>query len=498
MTLTVEECRKVLSSDAARVLVEAPAGCGKTYEAVGLACVMTRSLKPHEQVLLLTHTNAAKNEFDRRSGDRAGGSRVRISTLDAFFLDVCTPYTSALGLPNPIKAGLAAGTVSFESLAEKALELLRRAPSVAQLIGLRFPFIILDEHQDASISQDACVAAIAAVSGARVRFFGDTMQAIYGFAGEAVSFTDLAKTVDEKCELSTPWRWHNNEELGAWILEARAALSVMKPLPIAAAPKSVVVDRVGNLPDPGYSRHYDVALLTIVRRFGMQSHAAVLTRTNRHAETLEQQTAGMYTVNEGSDFQIARDYLRDIAALAGQKKNIAQRFIALIAKTSIGFDAAKREQVLVGLTPDKLIIGRKKQVEPLLRAAELIYEKPTIAAACAAVNIIINKPPKWIKRFTKPRNLRLIASFGVSAEIFDVDLEPAIAYERQLQGEGHRTVGTIHKAKGLEYPNVLVWNFSDAEFPMTEEIAHLAYVAISRATESLTIVAPGGALSPWL
>ncbi len=184
--------------------------------------------------------------------------------------------------------------------------------------------------------------------------------------------------------------------------------------------------------------------------------------------------------------------------LAGEKKKMAQRFIDLISKTSIGFDAVKREQVEAALSCDAVTIGRKKQVEPLLRATELIYEKRTIAAACSAVDTIVNHPPRWIKRFTKPRNLRLLASLCTAAEGLDVALEGAITHERQLQTESHRTVGTIHKAKGLEYRKVLIWNFSNVDFPIDKESARLAYVAISRATESLTIVAPGGALSPWL
>ena len=38
-------------------------------------------------------------------------------------------------------------------------------------------------------------------------------------------------------------------------------------------------------------------------------------------------------------------YVRDITALLGDKKGIAQRTVDLIAKTSIGFDAAKQAQV---------------------------------------------------------------------------------------------------------------------------------------------------------
>ena len=498
MTQTIEECRALLASDAAQVLVEAPAGCGKTYEAVDLACAVATGLQPHEQVLLLTHTNAARNEFDRRSGERAGSSKVRISTLDSFFLELCTPYTSALGLPTPIKSGLDAGTVTFGALATKALELVQRAPNIALLIGLRFPFIILDEHQDASTAQHDCILAIATASAARLRFFGDPMQAIYQFAGGMVSFEDLAKTVDAKCELTTPWRWRDNKDLGQWILAARAALISRRQLPIAAAPKAVTVERVDSLPDPGYSRHYDVALLAIVRRFGNQFHAAVLTRTNGQAEALDQQTAGIFAINEGSDFQIARDFLKHMTVHVGQRKKMAQAFVSLIGATSIGFDAARRVQVEAALSDDKIVVGRKKQAAPVLKAAELIYADPSIGSACRAVATIVSQPPPWLKRFTKPRNLMLIGCLGATAESPNVALEAAIAHERQLQKGNERTVGTIHKAKGREYPNVLIWNFSDVDFPITDEAARLAYVAMSRATESLTIVAPGGAVSPWL
>jgi len=494
----IEEIRALLSSDTPRVLVDAPAGCGKTYEAVALAFTIAADLKPNQQVLLLTHTNAAKNEFNRRSTDRAGANKVRISTLDAFFLELCTPHTVALGLPNPIKAGLEERTITFESLAQSAAELFRRAPRLAEVVGLRFPFIILDEHQDASIEQHASVCAVADASGARVRFFGDPMQAIYGFNGAAISLEDVSKTVDGRCELSTPWRWKGHEELGRWILEARSALRDGKPLPLHTAPRAVQVHRVGVLPDPGYSQHHDAALLKIVRDFGHQTCAVVLTRTNRQAEALDLQTAGTYTMNEGADFDVARRFLSAVGKVSGDPQAVAACFVDLIRVNSIGFDAAKRAQVSSSLGKDKVTMGRKKAVEPVLQALSPIYATPTVRGACAAVGAILATPPPWLKRFTKPRNLSLVASIAMIMDDHNVALEAAITHERQLRKTEHRAIGTIHKAKGLEYPNVLLWNFSSVDFPLTDEVARLVYVAISRATESLAIVAPGGAVSPLL
>ncbi len=83
--------------------------------------------------------------------------------------------------------------------------------------------------------------------------------------------------------------------------------------------------------------------------------------------------------------------------------------------------------------------------------------------------MIMSHPPEWVKRFTKPRTLRVIASIASLAEGLDGALEAAITHERQLEKGTRRTLGTIHKAKGPEFPNVLIWNFSNADFPITDQ-----------------------------
>lgn len=51
--------RALLRSNVRIVVVEAPAGCGKTHEAVELARDVVPQLKPHQKVLILAHTNSA-------------------------------------------------------------------------------------------------------------------------------------------------------------------------------------------------------------------------------------------------------------------------------------------------------------------------------------------------------------------------------------------------------------------------------------------------------
>lgn len=142
------------------------------------------------------------------------------------------------------------------------------------------------------------------------------------------------------------------------------------------------------------------------------------------------------------------------------------------------------------LSYSEVTIGRKQQVGPVLRAlsrslqyshylrgvfcgrndnepsagaGQAIYEAPQPQSYC--VNCIVSRGPR---RRT----------------------EAAITHERQLEKGTRRTLGTIHKAKGLEFPNVLIWNFSNADFPITDQLPMRLRVwhmfAISRATESLT------------
>ena len=88
--MTLEDVRAALMSDAGNVLVEAPAGCGKTHEAAKLACELAARLPDGREVLLLAHTNAAVQEFRLRTGG-AGGT-VRATTIDAFCLDLRSAY----------------------------------------------------------------------------------------------------------------------------------------------------------------------------------------------------------------------------------------------------------------------------------------------------------------------------------------------------------------------------------------------------------------------
>ncbi|HYS85680.1 MAG TPA: ATP-binding domain-containing protein [Bradyrhizobium sp.] len=61
-----------------------------------------------------------------------------------------------------------------------------------------------------------------------------------------------------------------------------------------------------------------------------------------------------------------------------------------------------------------------------------------------------------------------------------------------------RAISTVHKAKGLEAGRVIVMPCNSKHFPDNEAARSLLYVAISRATRSLTLVVSRSDASPLL
>ncbi len=224
------------------MVIEAAAGCGKTWTAAKFAQeVSTRLGHPRQRVLLLSHTHAACGEFHRRCGKP--GLRIDVETCDSFALKVVGPYARALDLPVPLESAIGrSGGVAFSTLSAKAVELIRRAPIVARLVSARYPVIILDEHQDASSAQHDLAMLLMNVGGSRLRIFGDPMQALHsGVTGEFVDWDDLWRSCSDRHELTDPKRWLEEPELGQWITAARTTLRRSGVLQIKDAPASVIV-----------------------------------------------------------------------------------------------------------------------------------------------------------------------------------------------------------------------------------------------------------------
>jgi len=209
-----------LRSSAKLVVVEAPGGCGKTFQGAALAADVCATLEPG-RLLILTHTHAACDVF----GDKTRGLRgLEIRTIDSLIGQIAEAY------PEP---GLVAGSLpDYDCNSRWVAGLLKRRPFIADMLARRYPMVICDEHQDASAEQHAVIEALHG-AGAKVRAFFDPMQKIYGSStSEAQGQTDDSRlaafraAADVAESLDIPHRWKSGgEELGEWILENRTRLA---------------------------------------------------------------------------------------------------------------------------------------------------------------------------------------------------------------------------------------------------------------------------------
>ena len=86
-----------LRSDARLVVIEAPAGCGKTYQAADYARWLGEKL-PIRRALVLTHTHAACDVFRAPADTR----RLQVCTFDGFITQIAAIYHQRLGLPQDV------------------------------------------------------------------------------------------------------------------------------------------------------------------------------------------------------------------------------------------------------------------------------------------------------------------------------------------------------------------------------------------------------------
>lgn len=219
-----------------RGAVAAPAGCGKT-QLIADALNAYQGTKP---ILVLTHTNAGVASLRGRL-ERAGvpRQRYRLYTIDGWSIRITATF--------PIRSNLDPTTVQrqqpaqyYPAIRDATLRLLA-AGHVSPVIRANYAQLIVDEYQDCSIPQHRIVTHLSQLLPCCV--LGDPLQAIFGFPGNA-----LADWHDEVCtqfplvgQLRTPWRWRNAgaEDLGQWLLQARALLMAGRPVDMRNAPPQV-------------------------------------------------------------------------------------------------------------------------------------------------------------------------------------------------------------------------------------------------------------------
>lgn len=489
----------LLRSDAPLVVIEAAAGCGKTYQGAAYAQDIVGTLG-EGRLLILTHTHAACDVFaDRTRGAR---SRVEIKTIDALIMQIATAYHLPLELPRDL------GTWAwqdngrgFELMAAKVAVLLRCQPMIARALARRYPVIICDEHQDCTLDRHAIVMALHD-AGAALRIFGDPMQRIFGEKTEKAARTDrerwnALKASGASDKLETPHRWDDGcPLLGDWIQRARSSLNNGEPIDLGAPrPPSVRVIIANNMAQArtGYqlSGPHRAPIDRLVRE---ADQLMVLASQNDLVAALCAFWNRRIPIWEGHTRDALASLTGVLRSQEGKAEALAAGLVDFVNAVATGFGKAQRDRLVEEV--------RRRAARPttgapanLQAVARCLLDDPThrgVASALTVLKAFVDaKAPGFDSvRIDFRREFNEATRFGLypNADSAFAEIARRRSYARLSLPD--QVLSSIHKAKGLECDHVLLMACDTSQFSRTLYARSKLYVALSRAKKSLTLVVP--------
>jgi DNA helicase-2/ATP-dependent DNA helicase PcrA len=484
-----------LRSAARLVVVEAPGGCGKTYQGASYACDIAPTLGDG-RLLILTHTNAACDVFASRA--RGLNRRVEIRTIDGLIIEIAGAYRHPLGLPEDVGAWARRTSKGYDQLSERVACLLTRHPAIADCMARRYPIVVCDEHQDASADQHTIVMALHR-GGAQLRVFADPMQMIFtGTQAQTAAaeqrWADLKTAADRFEELDQPHRWANIQpELGAWILAARATLR-----------DGGKIDLTRNLP-AGLTVH--VAENRSPQRTGFRVAAQetqaiyaranatsllVLTGQNDRVTALRAFFNRRLPIWEGHVREGLSTLAAHCAAHQGNAEALARGMLAFMGSVASGFSPTAFGNRFVLEAQQgcaKACSGKPQHLQAMARHIVDCPDHRGVALALDHLRRLAENEATFADiRVHHSREFAEAIQLGRFEDADDGFAEIARRRTHARPQLPIKAISTIHKAKGLEFENVLVLPCDADNFSNTKASRARLYVALSRATRSLMLV----------
>lgn len=490
-----------LRSTAPLVVIEAPAGCGKTYHGAAYARDMAKA--SHDRLLVVTHTHAACSVFAARTAGL--GSHVEIRTIDSLIAQIGSAYHDGLGLPADIGAWTRLTKDGHRILASRVAQLLARYPIIPEALAARYPTLICDEHQDSSADQHAIVMALRH-QGARVRVFGDPMQHIYKDdaalgASPPCDWPTFVGQADAYAELSNPHRWSDGcRELGAWTLAARSTLKAGGRLDLTRdLPTNVTVAYAENVSRNAQGYQLDDAR-SVYGAERKSSSLLILARHNHVVRACRGMFGRRLPIWEGHTRKALEALINAIRDASGQAGPIAVAVVSFVGAIGKGFSASAFGDRFEKEAYDGCVANCRGKPAMIQTLAKYIVDQPDHRGVAAMLRRLADL--KGVDPSFQDVEFDHHSEFwdAVRLGAFD-DLDVGFAeitnrrtYSRPLPPA--KAISTIHKAKGLECGGVILLAGDIKSFPEKPDARCLLYVALSRPKDRLHIIASRTAPSP--
>ena len=500
-----ETVRAALRSSARLVVVEAPAGCGKTHQGAEYA----REVANQESLgrpLILTHTHAACSAFAART---KGTTRpVEIRTIDSVVGQIAAAYHSGLGLPPDTAAWLRQqDNTGHQQLALKVAQFLERHPMIAAAIARRHPIVICDEYQDSNGDQHASVLALYG-QGAKLRVFSDPVQRIFRTqrldgSHEPCDWDALTKSADAYEELDHPHRWDRGcAQLGKWTLQARQLLKSNGVVDLRSGlPSSVTVVYAEDVAQAALDYRLMPVKRRAIDRFVREEESLlILTRYNGTTRSLRAFFGRSVPLWEGYTRPALERLVKAVNVSTGDRKAIASAAVTFMGDVGKGFSPSAFGNRFEQEVKDGCVNRTRGKPALIQELAKFIVDDPShrgIAAMLQRLAELTSAEPAFADVELDFRRefhdaIRLGAFETPDAGLAEITNRRSYARPKPP----NRAISTIHKAKGLECESVIVMPCNGQTFPDKEDARCLLYVALSRARKRLMLVVSRDEPSP--
>jgi UvrD/REP helicase N-terminal domain/UvrD-like helicase C-terminal domain len=380
-----------------------------------------------------------------------------------------------------------------------ARHLLEGSSLVAEAAAQRYPVILCDEHQDASLDQHRAIMAVHK-AGARLRVFGDPMQVIFGGNDAGIRATlrrwDDLKGSGAPGELFTPHRWSSSSDLGAWILAARKALKDGQTVDLTGRlPKGLSVyfaENSARVPHKSFSmtsahrRQIDE-----LRRRGGQ--LLVLTESNDRVAHLNAFFDRSMRIWEGHTRENLARLIACIRQSAGDIDAIVDGFLVFVEATGKGFTPSSHGNRLKTEVTERCSKATRGVMPAHLQAvARLLIAEPDHRGIARALAYLVNVVDRGETGFgqveldlkSEIRDAIRLGQFQSADEGFaEITRRRTFSHPEPPR----RSLSTIHKSKGLECDNTLMLLCDRVSFSSTLYKRRSFYVGMSRAKKTLTL-----------
>ncbi len=503
-----ESVRTALRSDAPLVLVEAPAGCGKTHQGADYAREIAVAGNS-SRVLILTHTHAACSMFSDRT--KGVGSRIEIRTIDSVIAQIASAHHAGLGLPADTTTWVRQQKDGHAKLAARVAALQKRYPMIATSLAQRYPVVICDEHQDSSGDQHSFVMALLG-QGARLRVFADPMQDI--FKERTIDDASLPYDWDylkDKAQafenLDVPHRWSKEggcTDLGQWTLRAREKLKTGDKVDLKnGLPSSIDIVFAEN--QARKSRDYQLSAEARKPVDGFEKSEPsllILTRYNDAARSLCSLFNRRIALWEGHTRAGLEKLVDSIQKYQGDRGALAEAIVTFMGDVGKGFSPSAFGNEFVKEANEGCMAQRRGKPGKIQELVRFVVQEPDHRG--------VTKMLRSLSELRKTDSDFADVKIDCEKEFWDAirlgdfdtvatglaEVTHRRTYSRPKPSD--KAISTIHKAKGLECGSVIVMPCDANTFPDKWDARCLLYVAISRAKRRLMLIVPRSNPSPLL